>query len=123
MLMTRQCSSLLRSGSAGNIGTLSFRPRFNIGLRSDISLNPSLEALERGTLFDLSKLNKPEVTKLYSANYDTLWVKSSDGDLTFEELVQDFVIEGDYIVTQVVHLKHSKKNGFDLISHIDHEYI
>lgn len=114
---------LIALRKAGNIGTLSFRPRFNIGLRSDISLSPSLEALERGTLFDLSKLNKPEVTKLYSANYDTLWVKASDGDLTFEELVQDFVIEGDYIVTQVVHLKHSKKNGVDLISHIDHEYI
>jgi hypothetical protein len=82
-----------------------------------------MEALERGALFDLSKLNKPEVTKLYSTTYDTLWVKASDSDLTFEELIQDFVIEGDYIVTQVVHLEYSKMNGVDLISHIDHEYI
>lgn len=108
---------------AGNIGTLSFRPSFNIGLRSDTSPSISLEELERGALFDLSKRNKPEVTKLYSTNYDTLWVKASDGELTFEELVQEFVIEGDYIVTQVVHLEHTKKNGVDLISHIDHEYI
>lgn len=107
----------------GTIGKLSFRPRFNIGLRSGTSLNLAMEELERGALFELSRLNKPEVTKLYSTNYDTLWVKSSDRDLTFEELVQDFVIEGDYIVTQVVHLEHSKNNGVDFINHIDHEYI
>ncbi|MEC5407428.1 hypothetical protein VOM14_17930 [Paraburkholderia sp. MPAMCS5] len=107
----------------GSIGKLSFRPRFNIGLRTGTSLNPAMEALERGALFELSKLNKPEITKLYSTNYDTLWVKASNRDLTFEELVQDFVIEGDYIVTQVVHLEHSNKNGVDFINHIDHEYI
>ena len=105
------------------IGTLSFRPRFNLGLRSGTSLNLAMEALERGSLFELSKLNKPEITKLYSANYDTLWIKTSDRDLTFEELVADFVIDGDYIVTQVVHLEHSNKNGIDFINHIDHEYV
>lgn len=107
----------------GIIGKLSFRPRFNIGLRTGTSLNLAMEELERGALFELSRLNKPEITKLYSTNYDTLWVKASDRDLTFEELVQDFVIEGDYIVTQVVHLEHSKENGVDFINHIDHEYI
>lgn len=107
----------------GAIGKLSFRPRFNIGLRSSTSLNLAMEELERGALFELSRLNEPEITKLYSTNYDTLWVKASDRDLTFEELVQDFVIEGDYIVTQVVHLEHSKKNGVYFINHIDHEYI
>lgn len=107
----------------GAIGKLSFRPRFNIGLRSGTSLNLAMEELERGALFELSRLNEPEITKLYSTNYDTLWVKASDRDLTFEELVQDFVIEGDYIVTQVVHLEHSKKNGVYFINHIDHEYI
>lgn len=107
----------------GTIGKLSFRPRFNIGLRSGTSLNLAMEELERGVLFKLSRLNQPEVTKLYSTNYDTLWVKSSDRDLTFEELVHDYVIEGDYIVTQVVHLEHSKQNGVYFINHIDHEYI
>jgi len=108
---------------AGLIGSLAFRPRFNVGLRGRTSPNISLEAVERGPLFELSGLGEPRLSKLYSDDYDTLWVKSKPGDLTFEELMQEFVIEGDYIVTQVVHLQHVAVEGVELIHHIDHEFI
>lgn len=107
----------------GYIGTLSFRPRFNVGLRSHRSLTIALEDIERGTIFELSKLNKPDLIKLYSVNYDTLWVNIEVGEITFEEILSEIVIEGDYLVTQVLHLQHSIKNGVAIINHIDHEFI
>jgi hypothetical protein len=107
----------------GYIGTLSFRPRLNLGLRSRTSVNIALESIERGNIFELSKLNKPDHIKLYSANYDTLWVNVENGEITFEEILSDIVIEGDYLVTQVIHLQHSIKHGVAIINHIDHEFI
>lgn len=109
--------------AAGYISKLSFRPRFNVGLRSNPSLSISLENIEQGRVFDLSRLDTPTLDKLYSEKYDTLWVKISPGEIIFEEILAEVVIEGDYLVTQVVHLKHSVKNKVPVIDHLDHEYI
>lgn len=109
--------------AAGYIGTLSFRPRFNVGLRSVPSASISLENFEQGRVFDLSRLDTPALDKLYSETYDTLWVNIGASEITFEEILSEIVIEGDYFVTQVVHLQHSMKDGSPVINHIDHEYI
>lgn len=79
------------------------------------------EAVERGSVFTWSLDELPAVTRLYNGEHyeDCLWIKSEGEDITFEELCQDFHEEGEYVVTQMIHLQHSEKN----ITHIDHEYI
>lgn len=79
------------------------------------------EAVERGSVFFWSLDELPAVTRLYNGEHyeDCLWIKSEGEDITFEELCQDFHEEGEYVVTQMIHLQHSEKN----ITHIDHEYI
>ena len=79
------------------------------------------EAVERGSVFSWSLDELPAVTRLYNGEHyeDCLWIKSEGEDITFEELCQDFHEEGEYVVTQMIHLQHSEKN----ITHIDHEYI
>jgi hypothetical protein len=62
----------------------------------------------------------PEMSKLVSENYgNSLWITVGDNDITFEELCDDFDIEENDIITQMVHLQYSEKK----ITHIDHEYI
>lgn len=81
-----------------------------------------LEELEKGNLFSWNINELPIVTKLYSKNYeDCLWiiVNQRSGDITFEELCEDFHDDGNNIITQVVHIQYNENN----ITHIDHEYI
>lgn len=79
------------------------------------------EAVERGSVFSWNLEELPAVTRLYNGEHyeDCLWIKSEGEDITFEELCQYLHEEGEYLVTQVIHLQHNKKN----ITHIDHEYI
>lgn len=83
-----------------------------------------MEEIERGKIFTLSELGKPEVTKLYSKNYeDCLWVVIDSENITFEELCQDFKVYEEKIVTQVIHLQYTQSDKDTFINHLDHEYI
>lgn len=82
------------------------------------------EAIERGKIFTLCGLGNPEVTKLYSNNYeDCLWIVIDSANITFEELCQDFKVYEDKIVTQVIHLQYTQTAKGTFITHLDHEYI
>lgn len=43
--------------------------------------------------------------------------------MTFEELMEDFEVAGDDVVTQVIHLEYSSKGDDFFITHLDHEFI
>ena len=82
------------------------------------------EALERGKQFDLANLGSYSVSKLYSTQYENcLWVVIDPGNITFEELCEDFETVEDMIVTQVVHLEYETSGDGAFITHLDHEYI
>ncbi|MCM1048245.1 MAG: hypothetical protein NC433_07460 [Clostridiales bacterium] len=82
------------------------------------------EALERGKYFSLSELGSYSVTRLYSEQYeDCLWVVTDSGDITFEELCEDFETYEDMVVTQVIHLEYENEGREVYITHLDHEYI
>lgn len=82
------------------------------------------EALERGEQFDLANLGSFSVSRLYSGSYDDcLWVVIDPQNITFEELCEDFEIDGDMIITQVVHLEYIASEDGAFIMHLDHEYI
>ena len=79
-----------------------------------------LEALEKGSIFSWNLEKLPDVTRLYSAEYeDCLWIKVEGSDITFEELCKDFHEDGEFVVTQMIHLQHVGNT----ITHLDHEYI
>ena len=83
-----------------------------------------MEELERGRIFSLANLGKPEVSKLYSRDYEnTLWVVIDQESVTFEELCRDFRENKEMVVTQVVHLQYGGIGQDAIITHIDHEYI
>jgi len=107
----------------GLIGSIALRPEYSLsGGISDLSI--ALEELERGEVFSFENLGEPSVTKLYSKDYDTLWITIDKRNITFEEILQDFDVYDDSIVTQIVHLEYEKiENSEHLITHIDHEYI
>ena len=77
--------------------------------------------IEKGRLFSLDESTWQSVTKLYdSKEYENqLWIKKTYSSWTFEELCQDFTIEGESVVTQMVHLEYAD----NLIEHIDYERI
>lgn len=83
--------------------------------------SPLMEAVEAGKIFDLDIASLPEMSKLVSdRSYDdSLWITVDEANITFEELCADIYVEGDSIVTQMIHLQYEEKN----ITHIDHEYI
>ena len=106
------------------IGSLALRPEYSIAGSGIIDLSLALEELERGEIFSLGCLGKPSVSKLYSKQYDNLWIVIDERNITFEEILQDFHIYNDSVVTQVVHLEYEGARDSDpLINHIDHEYI
>lgn len=80
-----------------------------------------MEAVEAGKIFDFDIASLPEMSKLVSdSSYDdSLWITVDEANITFEELCADIFVEGDLIVTQVIHLQYGEKN----ITHIDHEYV
>lgn len=82
------------------------------------------EAVETGTIFDFSNLGTYSVTKLYSEKYENcLWINIDSGNITFEELCEDFEIYDDYIITQGIHMEYVVDIGEVFITHLDHEYI
>lgn len=87
-------------------------------------LQTLMEAKEYGQLFSIRNLASIPVTKLYSKEYaDTLWIKITETDITFEELCKTDVETNNSIVTQVIHLQYREENSSIIITHIDHEFV
>jgi hypothetical protein len=109
--------------NSGHIDVLSLRPDYKVvGKFLDLTL--ALEEFERGEAFRFEGLSMPAVAKLYSTDdYSNLWVHIDGPDITFEELLYDFEVYGDFVMTQVVHLQYFEENDEYLVSHIDHEFI
>jgi hypothetical protein len=107
----------------GSIVDVAFRPdsQYVTGSFPDVSI--VMEELERGKIFVLSDLGSPDIAKLYSEEYDNLWIVRTDSEITFEELCSEFVVYDDCIVTQVLHLQYKLHGSEYFIHHLDHEYI
>lgn len=87
-------------------------------------LQTILEAVERGKIFSVQNMGDIPVTKLYSVNYeDSLWIKSTDSEITFEELCEHESSFNDSVITQVIHLNYLNKGNEIFITHIDHEFV
>jgi len=83
-----------------------------------------LEAVERGKIFSIKNIGDIPVTKLYSVNYeDSLWIKSTDSEITFEELCEHESTFNGSTITQVIHLSYLNKGNEIFITHIDHEFV
>lgn len=83
------------------------------------------EHLEFGNYFDFSKFKNVKATKLTSKNYDdSLWILIDSGNMTFEELLDNFEVnDDDEVVTQVIHLEYEAIGELITITHLDHEFI
>lgn len=83
------------------------------------------EHLEFGNYFDFSKFRNVKATKLTSKNYDdSLWIIIDSGNMTFEELLDNFEVnDDDEVVTQVIHLEYEAVGEQITITHLDHEFI
>lgn len=102
------------------------RPNYNLTGTSSFTSQLLMEEVEIGRVFSLQNLDKFSVSKLYSKCYqEKLWIVIDGENLTFEEIVEDYKIHEDAIVTQVVHLEYYLDNADSkyYIKHIDHEYI
>ena len=87
-------------------------------------LQTILEAVERGKVFSIQNIGDIPVTKLYSVNYaDSLWIKSTDSEITFEELCEHESTFNGSTITQVIHLSYLNKGNETVVTHIDHEFV
>jgi hypothetical protein len=88
---------------------------------------PIMEDMEFGAPLRLEISSLPKLSKFYSTNKyeNNLWIHhdAKKRSLTFEELMADFEVAGDDIVTQVIHLEYSLKCDGYFITHLDHEFI
>ena len=106
------------------IKSLALRPEYNIVGKGIENISRLMEEVERGKIFSFKDLKTPIVTKLFSSDdYSNLWITIDNKNITFEELVDDFYVEGESIVTQVLHLEYFSDGDTNYINHIDHEYI
>lgn len=118
------CDKVQQLIENGCITDIAVRVKNNCIYDGKVSHEIILEEIERGKLFSLSDLGTLQTTKLYSKNYeDSLWIVVESKDITFEELCQDFIVSGNEIITQVVHLQYEKSEKGVFITHLDHEYI
>lgn len=114
---------------------LSFEELINKGMVSKLAFRvdniteciPFLEEMEFGSPMRLNISSLPKLSKFYSTEkYDNaLWIHHDiqKKSLIFEEMMEDFKVVGDDVVTQVIHLEYSLKgDGFSIV-HLDHEYI
>ncbi|WP_111894210.1 hypothetical protein [Acinetobacter sp. MB5] len=88
---------------------------------------PIMEEREFGAPLRLQISSLPKLSKFYSINEyeNNLWISHDTGklSLTFEELMADFEVAGDDIVTQVIHLEYKALGEEFFITHLDHEFI
>jgi hypothetical protein len=107
----------------GAILDVPFRPNCHHVTDNLPDVSIVMEELERGKIFSLSDLGSPDITKLYSAEYDNLWVIRTSCEITFEELCNEFDVYDECVVTQVLHLQYELIDSEYYIHHLDHEYI
>jgi len=107
------------------IVNLALRPEYIDVSKNLQDLSIILEEKEFGDIFSFENLGNPTITKLYSTDkYDNkLWIIIDEENITFEELLENFDIHNNFIVTQVIHLQYKQKKNNYIIHHIDHEYI
>ena len=107
------------------ISDLALRPEYTDVSKDLQDLSIALEEKEFGKIFSFGNLGNPTITKLYSTDkYDNkLWILIDEENITFEELLEDFEVHDNSIVTQVIHLQYKKEEDNYIIHHIDHEYI
>lgn len=90
-------------------------------------LIPTMEDKEFGAPLRLKISSLPQLSKFYSTDKyeNSLWINhdTEKQSLTFEELMDDFEVSGDDVVTQVIHLEYSSKGEDFFINHLDHEFI
>lgn len=88
---------------------------------------PAMEEMEFGAPLRLKISSLPKLSKFYSTDKyeNNLWVQhdAEKLSLTFEELMEDFEVVSENIVTQVIHLEYSSKGDDFFITHLDHELI
>ena len=88
---------------------------------------PAMEEMEFGAPLRLKISSLPRLSKFYSTDKyeNNLWIHhdAEKLSLTFEELMEDFEVAGDDVVTQVIHLEYSSKGDDFFITHLDHEFI
>lgn len=88
---------------------------------------PAMEEKEFGTPLRLKISSLPELSKFYSTDKyeNNLWVRHDveKQSLTFEEMMADFEVIGEDIVTQVIHLEYKAQGEHFFITHLDHEFI
>ncbi|HDY7697613.1 TPA: hypothetical protein RQK02_004669 [Vibrio vulnificus] len=104
-------------------------------LLSDISFRidyiseytPDMLEKEYGSILGIDVSKLPEISKFYTVdNYDNnLWVRHNleKQSLTFEEMMEDFEVVNQDVVTQIIHLEYFVLGGEYFIKHLDHEFI
>ena len=104
------------------VDSIAFRPNYNCICETNQTLLN--EEVEQGKPFSFDGIGAPSVTKLYSQNYDNLWISIDQRNITFEEILYENFTWNDCVITQVVHLGYEVPQGnCPVITHIDHEYI
>lgn len=84
----------------------------------------SLESLEIGQYFSLQKFKNISINKLCDDSYQNfLWITVDNSNITFEEILDDFIENGDSVASQVIHIEYFFENNSLFIKHLDHEYI
>lgn len=104
---------------------IAFRPDYELCGEHLKDLSLLLEGVVFGNIFDTYISQLPNLSELSEDNVPSnrLIIKKETMDLTFEELVDDFEVYEDYIVTQVVHVQYKSEEGKEYVTHIDHEYV
>ncbi|EHJ6059928.1 hypothetical protein KBS02_003984, partial [Escherichia coli] len=85
-----------------------------------------MEELAYGSIMPSEIDRVPEISVLYDKKHDDKLIIQHDKDkqeITFEELMDDFILEEDSVVTQVIHLQYVRNDGQVFIQHLDHEFI
>ncbi len=103
---------------------ISFRPDYELCGEHIKDFSLLLEGVVFGNTFEtlISKLPPLSLLSDDVNQNDRLIIKKETRDLTFEELVNDFEVYEDSIVTQVIHLQYIMDNSKEYVTHIDHEY-
>ena len=108
-----------------NTFDIAFRPDYELCGEHIKDIVFISEGVVFGNAFNTNISQLPNLSALSDENIpdNRLIIKKEKEDLTFEELVDDFEVYEDYIVTQVVHARYKSKEGKEYITHIDHEYV
>ncbi|HDU8313870.1 MULTISPECIES: hypothetical protein [Gammaproteobacteria] len=104
----------------------------DISFKIDSVTNEIIMLEERmfGQKFSFNLDELPDLSRFFDINAqnDNVWVtvekEENKFSITFEETLEDTFYDKELnVVTNLVHVEVTKKNGSDVINHIDHEYI